>query len=225
METDIFFKYMEKVVIPGVGEERPVLIIYDGHSTHVDVKVVELAIKNNITILKLPPHTSHLLQPLDLAVFKGFKSQWDANLVEWQSENVGSKLQKNAFSELFAEIWSKVKPETIKTYNRLQQKIQVHNENETQNANRTLTSKNPDLLKTYCIAALNRQLLLSETLVLKRLNPVVSKQTGKEQREYCASSSTAVHDVRYLSDISKCDIKCDNCYHLWLDMLTTYPVA
>ncbi|CAG5035720.1 unnamed protein product [Parnassius apollo] len=79
METDVFYNYIEKVLIPSLGEERPVLIVYDGHSTHVHVRVVELAIRNRITILKLPPQTSHLQQPIDIAVFK---SIWDAKLVE-----------------------------------------------------------------------------------------------------------------------------------------------
>uniref|UniRef100_A0A2A4JKM4 HTH CENPB-type domain-containing protein n=1 Tax=Heliothis virescens TaxID=7102 RepID=A0A2A4JKM4_HELVI len=113
METEIFHNYMEKVFIPGLGEERPVLVVYDGHSTHVDIKVVELARKHNITILKLPPHTSHLLQPLDVAVFKSFKSSWDAKLVEWQRHNVGVKLPKKMFSKLFAEVWNNTKSETI----------------------------------------------------------------------------------------------------------------
>lgn len=82
METDIFFNYMKKIVIPGLGENQPVLMIYDGHSTHVDTKVVALASENNITILKLPAHTSHLLQRLDLAVFKSFKTSWDKKLVQ-----------------------------------------------------------------------------------------------------------------------------------------------
>ncbi|CAG5054160.1 unnamed protein product [Parnassius apollo] len=80
METEIFYNYMVKVIIPSLGEERPVLLIYDGHSTHVDERVVALAAENNITILKLPAHISYLLQPLDLAVFKSFKSIWDKNL-------------------------------------------------------------------------------------------------------------------------------------------------
>ncbi|CAH0715711.1 unnamed protein product, partial [Brenthis ino] len=88
METNIFYNYLEKILIPELGKERPVLLIFDGHSTHVDANVVELAVKNNITILKLPPHTSHLLQPLDVAVFKSFKSMWDKKLVEWQRHNV-----------------------------------------------------------------------------------------------------------------------------------------
>ncbi|CAG5025126.1 unnamed protein product [Parnassius apollo] len=113
METEIFYNYMVKVIIPSLGEEKPVLLIYDGHSTHVDERVVALAAENNITILKLPAHTSHLLQPLDLAVFKSFKSIWDKKLVEWQRQNVGFKIRKKEFAEMFAQAWSQTTPKVI----------------------------------------------------------------------------------------------------------------
>lgn len=48
METDIFFNYMQIIVIPGLGEQRPVLLVYDGHSTHVQPEVITLARENNI---------------------------------------------------------------------------------------------------------------------------------------------------------------------------------
>ncbi|KAF2887958.1 hypothetical protein ILUMI_18215 [Ignelater luminosus] len=76
--------------------KRPILIIYDGHSTHVNHKVVKLAQENNLTILKLSPHTSHFLQPLDLVVFKSFKTAWDEKLVAWQKENQEVKLPKES---------------------------------------------------------------------------------------------------------------------------------
>lgn len=115
METEIFYNYMSKIIIPGLGNERPVLMVYDGHSTHVDDRVVALAAANNLTILKLPAHTSHLLQPLDLAVFKSFKSIWDKKLVEWQRHNVGIKMRKQAFAEMFAEAWHQTSPNVIKS--------------------------------------------------------------------------------------------------------------
>ncbi|CAG4977347.1 unnamed protein product [Parnassius apollo] len=64
MDTQIFYNYIEKVFIPALGKERPVLLVYDGHGSHIDLNVVELAIRSNVTKLKLPPHTSHILQPL-----------------------------------------------------------------------------------------------------------------------------------------------------------------
>ena len=42
---------------------------------------VKLAIKNQIIIICLPPHTSHALQPLDVGVFKGLKADWRRILI------------------------------------------------------------------------------------------------------------------------------------------------
>lgn len=114
METEIFYNYFQKTLIPALGTERPVLLIYDGHSTHVNVKLVELARDNNIKILKLPPHTSHLLQPLDLAVFKSLKDTWDKELVVWQRRNMGHKIPKKKFSELLGSVWKNLSPDVIK---------------------------------------------------------------------------------------------------------------
>lgn len=113
METDIFVNFIRKTLIPAVGGLRPVLLIYDGHSTHVDNRVVTLAQENGITILKLPPHTSHLLQPLDLAVFRSFKTSWDEELVTWQRKHQGVKLPKKIFSEKVRKIWNNISPVVI----------------------------------------------------------------------------------------------------------------
>lgn len=115
IEGPIFLNYLKNVLFPSLGTERPVLIIYDGHSTHVNLDVVHLAIQNDITILKLPPHTSHLLQPLDVAVFKSFKCKWDEKLVAWQRHNVGTKMPKNVFAQTFGDTWQETCPNVIKT--------------------------------------------------------------------------------------------------------------
>ncbi|XP_074028306.1 uncharacterized protein [Leptinotarsa decemlineata] len=113
MEADVFYNYLAKTLIPTMGAERPQLLIYDGHSTHVTEKVIELAIQENITILKLPPHTSHLLQPLDLSVFKPLKDKWDAKLVTWQRHNIGVKVPKVTFSTMVQSSWLELLTETI----------------------------------------------------------------------------------------------------------------
>ena len=52
---------------------RPILLIVDGHASHTSLDVVERAISEQITILKLPPHCTDLLEPLDVSVFKPLK--------------------------------------------------------------------------------------------------------------------------------------------------------
>ena len=60
-----FVDWFKNLFIPSLPEERPVILILDGHESHVEYEVRQLAIDNGIEIAKLPPHTTHLLQPLD----------------------------------------------------------------------------------------------------------------------------------------------------------------
>jgi len=91
MERDVFLNYFEKsfLITAQPTLYNPVLLIYDGHSSHVDLKLIEIAINNNVTILLLPPHSSHLLQPMDLAVFKSVKTTWDQRLCTWNRHHYG----------------------------------------------------------------------------------------------------------------------------------------
>lgn len=73
----MFETFFVKVFLPTVGHKRPILLVYDGHSTHVGCNIVEKAREVGITIMKIPPHISDNLQPLDLAVNKSFKDKWD----------------------------------------------------------------------------------------------------------------------------------------------------
>ena len=48
---------------------RPRLLIIDGHDSHVCIDFVTFCENNNIIPYCLPPHTTHLLQPLDVGLF------------------------------------------------------------------------------------------------------------------------------------------------------------
>jgi hypothetical protein len=114
MESQILQNFFRNVVLPTLGTDRPALIVYDGHSTHIDEEIILRALEENIIILKLPPHTSHLLQPLDLAVFKVFKTKWNEKLIAWQREHIGRKLPKSLFSKMLGETWKDISPDSIK---------------------------------------------------------------------------------------------------------------
>ena len=49
------------------------LLVVDGHESHKTERFLTLAEEHNIIICCLPAHTTHLLQPLDIAVFKQCK--------------------------------------------------------------------------------------------------------------------------------------------------------
>lgn len=54
----------------------PIVLIMDGHGSHDTERLIKLALANNITILILPLHTTHKLQPLDVGVFSPFQQLW-----------------------------------------------------------------------------------------------------------------------------------------------------
>jgi hypothetical protein len=54
-----------------VGARR--LLVLDGHRSHHSLEFQELCKENNIYTLCMPPHSSHLLQPLDVGCFSPLK--------------------------------------------------------------------------------------------------------------------------------------------------------
>ncbi|KYG40143.1 hypothetical protein M433DRAFT_78648, partial [Acidomyces richmondensis BFW] len=49
------------------------LLIMDGHGSHITANVIAHCMEHAIDLLILPPHTSHILQPLDVSVFSPLK--------------------------------------------------------------------------------------------------------------------------------------------------------
>ena len=53
--------------------QKPILLLLDNHSSHIDVEVLKIAQANNVIMFALPQHTSHLYQPLDVGIFGPMK--------------------------------------------------------------------------------------------------------------------------------------------------------
>jgi hypothetical protein len=70
-----FIKHTEGKV---VGAHR--LLILDGHESHHSLEFQELCKENNIYTLCMPPHSSHLLQPLDVGCFSPLKRAYSREI-------------------------------------------------------------------------------------------------------------------------------------------------
>ena len=90
--------------IHSIGREGPVLLIYDGHASHIDIQVIKLVIKNSIHLLRSPSHTTHLLQPLDVGVYGPIRMAWVKILVEFSYSHIGRALTKEGFLALLKQI-------------------------------------------------------------------------------------------------------------------------
>ena len=75
-----FVKYLKQIV----------MTIVDGHKSHLyNLPFYEAMRANNIEVLTIPPHTSHVLQPLDSVPFTQFKRNRESNLRKYNSSHSG----------------------------------------------------------------------------------------------------------------------------------------
>ena len=68
----------------------------------MSTELIELARNNNIHLLCLPANTSHVLQLLDVGVFKSFKTYFSRACHEYMSYHLGCIVTTNIIASLVA---------------------------------------------------------------------------------------------------------------------------
>ena len=104
MTAEIFSSWFHRFT--EVVTQRPLLLVFDGHLTHYSLDVIQKGRAEDITIVKLPPHTTDLLQPLDVACFGPIKQLWQKKLNDWISLS-GAKepIKKAQFANMLSDVW------------------------------------------------------------------------------------------------------------------------
>ena len=84
----------------------PVLLLQGGHASHIPIDLIELARANEVHLLCLPSHTTHILQPLDVGVFKSFKTNFSTKArSKYFLKNPGRVVTIDVLASLVAEAW------------------------------------------------------------------------------------------------------------------------
>ena len=86
----------------GISQENRHLLILDGYGSHVTLEVVQKAKAEGLDIISLPSHTSHRLQPLDVSIFKSFKTAFRSYRDRWIVANKGRGAKKEELAEWVA---------------------------------------------------------------------------------------------------------------------------
>ena len=108
-----FFKWLQFFVAQ-IPPQRPVLLLYDGHASHISSEIIDYAVLHDIMIVCLPAHSSHLLQPLDVAVFKSFKVFFNSACRAFLHRYPGKVITVYDISPLVGEAWPKaLTPENL----------------------------------------------------------------------------------------------------------------
>ena len=82
----------------GISTDQRHLLILDGHASHITFDVVQEAREAGLDLLTLPSHTSHAMQPLDVSVFKPFKTFFKEYRDFWTSRNLNQPATKQTLA-------------------------------------------------------------------------------------------------------------------------------
>ncbi|KAK2666831.1 hypothetical protein RAB80_017252 [Fusarium oxysporum f. sp. vasinfectum] len=104
--ADIFLKWFMEVFIPETTPSDPSqwrLLVLDQHKSHITAELMKKAWLNKIWLSWLPSHSSHITQPLDVAVFGPLKRYYRQLTRFWASYEATSPHQQQLFLQAYEE--------------------------------------------------------------------------------------------------------------------------
>lgn len=109
MQTDLFTKWLHHFVEhTKPSEDNAIVLIFDGHYTHTrNIDVIDFARENHISIVCLPPHSTHKMQPMDVGFMFPLKTYYAQAIETWLRNNPGRTVTVRQVGMLFGEAYNK----------------------------------------------------------------------------------------------------------------------
>ena len=87
-DMDCFKQWFFDIFMPAASKlDGTVAIIGDNLPSHFSKEVIEATLEHDIKFITMPPNSTHLCQPLDVAVFRTLKQHWRKILDTWRLES------------------------------------------------------------------------------------------------------------------------------------------
>ena len=102
MDGELFSQWFHYHFLKYAPSSRPIILLLDGHSSHYNPCVIREAARAGVILFCLPPNTTHVAQPLDVAPFHSLKVYWNHVCDEYMS---GKTITIYDFSWLFGAAW------------------------------------------------------------------------------------------------------------------------
>lgn len=88
-------------------EEDPLLLVLDNHGSHITLTNYEFCKANYIHVISIPPHTSHRLQPLDVAFYSPLKNGFNRECDYYMKNNLHQKITPYEIASIFNKAYMK----------------------------------------------------------------------------------------------------------------------
>ncbi|KAB0804444.1 hypothetical protein PPYR_01414 [Photinus pyralis] len=110
-ESASFEDWVEKIAIPYLKKlDGKKILIGDNLSSHFSPKTIRLCMEYNIHFVFLPPNSTHMTQPLDVAFFRPLKTAWRNVLLSWKKGEGQKKcsIPKDKFPHLLKNLLEEI---------------------------------------------------------------------------------------------------------------------
>lgn len=101
--NEIGVDWLQKHFIPHIISQtkgKHCLLVLDGHDSHLTATFDKICQENNTIPICMPPHASHLLQPLDVGCFAVLKRSYGRRVAEYTRLGIDS-IEKDDFLDIF----------------------------------------------------------------------------------------------------------------------------
>lgn len=113
-DGNAFEEWFFSLMLPCLKKKQGIKVLLgDNLSSHVSAKVLEACDRYEIRFACLPPNSTHLTQPLDVAFFKPLKSAWRKILADYKDSAVGrnkTSIEKQHFPSLLKRLLEALEP-------------------------------------------------------------------------------------------------------------------
>jgi hypothetical protein len=105
--NEIGLRCLRKIFLPepaeGLHVDEHRILILDGHGSHATINFMYDWYINNVHLIYLPTHHSHILQPLHLCTFAPLKAQYRPRIVDLAMYHDAAPVKKKRFVKCFAD--------------------------------------------------------------------------------------------------------------------------
>jgi DDE superfamily endonuclease len=94
--NNIAGQWLNTIFLPETNPKRNEarILLLDGHGSHISIDFLWECKQNNVHLVFLPPHSSHVLQPLDLSCFSPTKTRYRSQITELASLDDSAPVKK-----------------------------------------------------------------------------------------------------------------------------------